>query len=238
MRELTLPGVDDRLFSYGDQENYLEARPVMQETRRHILDILRARGHATVDDIVAELQQRRGAITAVTVRHHLTRLQEDDLITSPELRRRATPGRPQHMYALTEKAKQQFPNNYQRLAECLLDQIQRQLPPEGVNVILEGVATNMASEAAIADVPLSERMDLVVDYLNDHGYEANWEARPDGFLLHTTNCPYHHMNETVNSPLCDMDMRLISALLGVVPRRVARLAEGDSACSYMVPSHN
>jgi predicted ArsR family transcriptional regulator len=46
------------------------------------------------------------------------------------------------------------------------------------------------------------------------------------------------MNETVNSPLCDMDMRLISALLGVVPRRVARLAEGDSACSYMVPSHN
>lgn len=208
----------------------------MQETRRYILDILRARGQATVDDIVEDLQKRRGKITAVTVRHHLTRLQEEELITSPELRRRATPGRPQHMYSLTEKAKDYFPNNYQRLAAKLLDQLQRQLPPEGVNVIMEGVAATMAEEAQIPDLSLRERLDAVVNYLNDQGYEANWTSTDKGFVLHTGNCPYEQINANMNHhTLCGMDMRLIASLLGVVPRRIASVAEGDQTCSYFIP---
>ncbi|MBZ0289586.1 MAG: helix-turn-helix domain-containing protein [Anaerolineae bacterium] len=93
----------------------------MQRTRRHILNILHERGEATVDEIVTELQNVRGKdITAVTVRHHLTKLQEDGLITSPQMRHRSTPGRPQHVYALTDRALGQFPSNYQRLAASLL----------------------------------------------------------------------------------------------------------------------
>ena len=99
----------------------------MQETRRFILEILRRRRQATVDDIVAELQKQRGSITAVTVRHHLKLLQEEDLITSPELRRRTSPGRPQYIYTLTDKAREHFPNNYQRLAEGLLEELQKHL---------------------------------------------------------------------------------------------------------------
>ena len=92
----------------------------MQQTRRHILDILKAQGEATVDEIVEALQTRRGKqITAVTVRHHLTRLQEENLITAPQMRHRSTPGRPQHVYSLTQKAVAQFPNNYQQLASGL-----------------------------------------------------------------------------------------------------------------------
>src|SRR5690606_33130926 len=154
----------------------------MQETRRLILEILRERGHATVDDIVGELQKRRGQITAVTVRHHLTRLQGADLITTPELRRRTTAGRPQPKDPLTEKAHQVFPNNYQRLAASLMNELSRRLPPEGVNVILEGVAADMAQDASIPDLPPAERLDLVVQYLNDHGYHASWQETEDGYL--------------------------------------------------------
>jgi predicted ArsR family transcriptional regulator len=210
----------------------------MQETRRHILDILRVHGQATVDDIVDELQKRRGKITAVTVRHHLTRLQEEDLITSPELRRRTTPGRPQHTYALTEKARSVFPNNYQRLATKLVEQLSQQLSADGVNVIIEGVALCMAGEAAIPDVPVRERMDVVVEYLNEHGYDARWENGDHGFVLHTYNCPYEQIAQAGNHSLCNMDMRLIASLLGVVPRRLARMADGDSACSYWIPCDN
>lgn len=207
----------------------------MQSTRRYILDILRSRGQATVDDIVHELQQRRGTITPVTVRHHLMILQQEELITSPELRRRKSPGRPQHVYALTEKAKEHFPNNYQRLAAGLLESIRKQLPPEGVNVILEGVAEGLANDAAIPDIPLSERMELVVDYLSSQGYDASWEVCVDGFILHTSNCPYHHLAETDGS-LCDMDMRLVARLLGVVPRRAGHMANGDATCAYLIPA--
>lgn len=206
----------------------------MQETRRYILDILRRRGQSTVDDIVEELQKRRGSITAVTVRHHLMRLQEEELITSPELRRRSSPGRPQYVYALTEKAKDLFPNNYQRLAVGLLGELQRRLPPDNVNVILEGVADSMAQEVYLPDAPMPERLDVVVDYLNDNGYEAMWAKADEGYLLITTNCPYHGLADETGA-VCQMDMRLISTLLGVIPRRVDHVSRGDTQCSYLIP---
>ena len=205
----------------------------MQETRRFILEILRRR-QATVDDIVEELQKRRGSITAVTVRHHLKLLQEEDLITSPELRRRSSPGRPQYIYTLTDKAREHFPNNYQRLAEGMLEELQKHLPPEGVNVILEGVADQMAAEASIPEGNLPDRLDVAVDYLTDRGYEAHWEQSTDGYVLFTSNCPYHHISEH-NLSLCEMDMRLISSLLSVVPRRITRVVDGDETCSYLIP---
>lgn len=205
----------------------------MQETRKLILEILRARGQATVDDIVSDLQTRRGSITAVTVRHHLTRLQEDELITMPELRRRTTPGRPQYVYMLTEKAQEHFPNNYQRLATGLLAELQKQLPPAGVNVILEGVADQLAADLYIPDVTFDERMNLVVDYLSQQGYEAHWETSDQGYIIHTSNCPYHQIAGD-NHVLCEMDMRLIATLLGAVPQRISHMVEGDENCSYLV----
>lgn len=208
----------------------------MQETRRYILDILKTHGEATVDEIVEELQQRRGKdITAVTVRHHITCLQKDNLIASPQLRHRDSPGRPQHVYALTEAAIAQFPNNYQQLAAGLLQVLQEQLPPEGVNVILEGVARHMAGEANIPDIPLPERLDMAVEYLSTRGYEAYWEADDADFILYTDNCPYHQLAKN-NHTLCELDMRLIASLLGVVPRRMAHVASGDSGCAYRIPN--
>jgi predicted ArsR family transcriptional regulator len=207
----------------------------MQQTRRHILDILKEYGEATVDDIVTELQKRRGKeITAVTVRHHLTRLQTDNLITSPQMRHRNTPGRPQHIYTLTEKAFGQTPTNYQYLADHLLQTLREQMPADGVNVILEGVARRMADDADIPALPLPQRLNFVVDYLNRQGYHAHWEQVATGYILHTSNCPYHAVAET-DQTLCEMDLRLVSTLLGVVPRRLSHIMSGDAACTYSIP---
>jgi predicted ArsR family transcriptional regulator len=207
----------------------------MQETRRHILDILKERGQATVDDIVTELRLRRGdEITAVTVRHHLSCLQKDNLITTPQLRHRTAPGRPQHVYMLTDDALAVFPNNYQPLAECLIDQLCANLPQREVNVILEGVADRMAADARIPNLPLGERVHQVVEYLNQHGYNAVCEKQDEGYVLRTSNCPYHHISQT-NHSLCEMDMRLIASMLGIVPRLIGRMSAGDTSCAYLIP---
>ncbi len=210
----------------------------MQPTRRYILEILRERGEATVDEIVDLLQQRRGKdITPVTVRHHINLLQQEALVTSPELRRRSAPGRPQHVYALTEKAREHFPNNYERLVAGLMHQLERALPSDAINVIFEGVAAEMAAE--LPPPPpgstVEERLNAAVAYLNTHGYEANWEQAAEGYLLHTHNCPYHHIASTTQA-LCHMDMRLIAGLLGVIPRPCARQSNGDHTCSYLIPA--
>jgi predicted ArsR family transcriptional regulator len=190
-----------------------------------------------VDDLVAELRKRKGDITAVTVRHHLTRLQQENLIASPDLLHRTTPGRPQHVYVLTEKARECFPNNYVPLTTHLLGQMAQLLPQPQVNVILEGVADRMASEAGISHLPIQERLEKVVDYLNGHGYDAYWEVCDGGYVLHTANCPYHQVAETTLA-LCDMDMRLVASLLGVVPRLLQRVSSGAATCAYMIPYRN
>ena len=207
----------------------------MQQTRRHILDFLKAAGEATVDEIVEALQERWGKnITAVTVRHHLIRLHEDQLIAAPQLRHRNTPGRPQHVYTLTDKASAQFPNNYQRLAAGLLQELRDHLPPAGVNVILEGVADQMANEADIPTGPLEERLTFAVEYLSSRGYEAHWESDGQNYVLYTSNCPYHQVADD-NPSLCEMDIRLVASLLHVVPRRVSHVMAGDASCAYHIP---
>lgn len=208
----------------------------MQETRRQILEILRKKGQATVDELVVDLREYRGdTITAVTVRHHLNELLKEKLITTPELKHRNSPGRPQHIYTLTNEARDCFPNNYHPLTASLLEQISQQFSSREVNVILEGVADRMAANANIPDVSLPKKLDLAVEYLNKHGYNAHWEAMDNGYSLSTTNCPYHHL-ATTNHALCDMDMRLVASLIGIVPRLLSRASDGEANCSYWIPA--
>jgi predicted ArsR family transcriptional regulator len=154
----------------------------MQQTRLAILEIIKHRGQATVDDIVDELQQRSTAITPVTVRHHLKLLLEEGLITAPDMRRRATPGRPRYIYALTSKARDLFPNNYENLTLHLLDTLRHHVPADGVNVIFEGVADRMAAAFDCDPCTFEERLDRAVAYLNANGYDARWESSTDGVV--------------------------------------------------------
>lgn len=207
----------------------------MQQTRQHILEILKEKEQATVDEIVEGLSARIGNITAVTVRHHLEILRGDGLVSAPSVRRRTSPGRPQHMYALTDKALEIFPNNYRNLAAEMLLQLKSQLPRQEVNVILEGVADQMAGSIPQTDAPLPLRLNQVVEFLSDQGYAAFWESTDSGFVLHTSNCPYHQLAEN-HGELCVMDMRMITGLLGgIVPRRIGHMAEGDTSCAYLIP---
>jgi predicted ArsR family transcriptional regulator len=212
----------------------------MQQTRRLILDILREHREATVDELVRELKVRiQHDITAVTVRHHLDILRGEDLVTSPIVRRNGGPGRPQYIYALTAKAAETFPNNYPDLLDKLLAQIKAQLPSTQVNVIFEGVADQMITDARLPDfalyhVPMEARLDHVVGYLSRNGYEAHWEPSAEGYILHTRNCPYHKLAGT-HDQLCTMDMRLVAGLTGVIPRRLGRLVENDESCAYLFP---
>lgn len=205
----------------------------MQATRQLILQILKERGEATVDEIVECLQPERGNITAVTVRHHLNRLQLDGLITFAKMRRRATPGRPQHLYTLTDQGETRLPNNFKRLAGGLLNQINQHLSDSYINVILEGITSEMADEAHIPQGDMQNRLNAVVTYLNQHGYDARWYSTQEGYILETCNCPYHDLSHD-NQFLCQMDMRLISKMLGTVPRMTSRVSDGDETCAYFI----
>jgi predicted ArsR family transcriptional regulator len=205
----------------------------MQQTRRHILEILKEHKEATIDEIVECLSGRIGKITAVTVRHHLEILRGDGLVAAPAVRRRSAPGRPQYVYTLTERASDFFPNNYQGLATNLLEQMKTQLPVVQVNEILEGVADKMATQAMIPDAPLEIRLDHAVAYLNSQGYTAAWQLSERGHILTISSCPYEQV--TCNNPeLCKMDEKLIRQLVGSRPQRLSWQLQNDEACTYLI----
>jgi predicted ArsR family transcriptional regulator len=80
-------------------------------------------------------------------------------------------------------------------------------------------------------------LNKVVEYLSEQGYNAHWEQTKPGYVIHTSNCPYHHLAGDYTE-LCDMDFRMIAALLGgIVPRRVGHIGSGDETCAYLVPVH-
>lgn len=202
----------------------------MQGTRQAILNILKENGQATVDQLSDYLN-----LTPVTIRHHLDILRSEGLVQAPKVKRRQTPGRPQHIYSLTEQASSFFPKNYVDFANLTLLELRDRVGAEEVDSIARGVARRMAADAPrpmVGEV-FSERLRRVVEFLNKKGYVARWESNGQGYLVHMANCPYQGLTQHHAAP-CIMDMALITELLGTEPERIAWASAGDDACAYMI----
>lgn len=206
----------------------------MHAVRRHILEILKESGGATV----AELAERLD-MAPVSVRHHLDILQGDNLIKVGRIERTGNVGRPQQIYQLTDDADELFPNNFAVLAISMARQIKQILPPEQVEAVFHSLADEMLAEVNVAELaalPLTERLDRVTDFLNEHGYLARWEPYAEdenSYVLYKHNCPYAGMAGE-HRELCMMDQMLIDRLVGVHCDRTASVANHDRCCTYRI----
>jgi predicted ArsR family transcriptional regulator len=203
----------------------------MQKTRQKILEYLKEHDEATVE----ELSEMLNDLTAVTVRHHLDVLRSEGLVAAPHVRHRDTPGRPRYVYSLTEKAEAFFPKNLGTLTSVVLDEIQAQFPAEKINVIFAGIARRMTNEfePGPPGEPFEARLERVVEHLSEHGYDASWERRTDGYVLHTGNCPYSTIVED-HEELCRLDLEYVSELLSVTSKRLSHKLDGAATCSYFI----
>ncbi len=204
----------------------------MQVTRQRILEILKERGQATIDELGETLD-----LTPVTIRHHLDILRGDGLVEVPEVRRRTTPGRPQYVYTLTEAAADYFPKNYAGFTNLMISEIRDRFEPAELDRVLRGMAGKMLADVPrpAEGEPMTQRLERAVQFFNSKGYIAKWEKGPDGFFLNTNNCPYRDVSRS-NTEVCVMDMTVISDLLGVIPERISWTAAGDNGCTYRIPS--
>jgi len=202
----------------------------MQSTRQAILNILKEQGQATVDQLSIRLK-----LTPVTIRHHLDILRSEGLVQAPKVRRRQTPGRPQHVYSLTEQASSYFPKNYVSFADLTLTETRERVGAQEMEAIIHGVAKRMAAEGPqpLDGESMPSRLNRVIEFLNGKGYVARWEQNDQGYLVHTSNCPYQGITNHHNAP-CVMDMEMIAQLLGSTPQRLSWITSGDPTCTYLV----
>lgn len=200
----------------------------MQKTRRQILDILKRKGTATLDELAREI-----GLSAVTIRAHLSVLERDDLVTSDEVRGRV--GRPHFVYTLTSRAQEQFPVSYHVVAHRFLEAFRTIAGPEQMQKVVQQVADSWAAErvARVTGREMEQRVAEVVAIRNEEGAMAEWERVDGAILIHQHNCPASQI-ACHHPEVCQAELEYLSRLLGAVVERQGETRGMERRCSYRV----
>jgi predicted ArsR family transcriptional regulator len=205
-----------------------------KSTRDRVLRTLLKDHRCTINELALAVD-----INPVSVRHHISRLQAEGLVTSEEERHGV--GRPRQVYYLTESGLEQFPTRYLRLTIRLLEQLKENLPPKMVNQLFSQMATDLVEEYSrsvnLQGLSTEERLDLIHDLLKEEGFEIEWERQDDQYLIREINCPYLHVGQT-HPEICRIDQTLISTMLNMPTEKVKCVLDGDNHCMYVVPHEN
>jgi DeoR family suf operon transcriptional repressor len=198
------------------------------QTRRIILRTLRSKGKCDIK----ELAEAAG-VSPVSVRHHISNLQADQLIEAAEVRQGV--GRPHYVYSLTDLGMESFPKRYVRLTNRLLEEMKDTLPEEKIRELLKGIAASMAQEYAgqLEGQPLPERIRRLRDFLTEEGFETEIHDKGDHWILRELACPYVRLSMR-HPEICNVDRDFIATALSLPVERVNCLASGDSFCTFEV----
>jgi DeoR family suf operon transcriptional repressor len=200
----------------------------MKSTRDRILQTMLRHPRSTINELAAAV-----GINPISVRHHLTNLQVEGLVTAEEERHGV--GRPRLVYFLTEDGLEKFPTRYLRLTTRILTQMKDKFPQPMVSEMFREVATIMADEhsAALKGLNVEERLDVMKDLLAEEGFVVEWEKKGAEYLIHEITCPYLHVGQS-HPEVCTVDQTLISKMLAVPANKIQCILSGAAHCTYVV----
>jgi DeoR family suf operon transcriptional repressor len=208
--------------------------PVLQElslTRRHLLDLLKARGEATALELAVELE-----LTSSAVRQQLDGLKADGLVfplgsASDEGRR----GRPSVRWRLSVAADALYPRAYADLTNELLGYVEGS-SPELVDAIFRQRRDRRieSARARLAGLAFDERIAELARILDEDGYLADWSRDEDAYLVTERNCAIVGVAERYRQA-CGSEMEFIRAVLPEASvERVTHIVSGGLHCTYRV----
>ena len=200
----------------------------MDGTRLSILNSLQRRP-ATVDQLSAEL-----GLAAAAVRRHLEILQRDRLVDYEPVRKK--PGRPEHLFALTEDGQELMPKRYHLLLQRILQGLTVSANGSGdaaVKGLLTLVARTMVEEhrSRAMDGEETDRIALLRRILEDEQFSPVITDSPDGIQVTLHNCPYRGVANQ-SDVICTLDRELIAEVLGAPVSSTARINLGHPLCTY------
>jgi DeoR family transcriptional regulator, suf operon transcriptional repressor len=200
----------------------------MKSTRERILQTLLSHPRSTINELADAV-----SINAISVRHHLTSLQAEGLVSAEEERHGV--GRPRLVYFLTEKGLERFPTNYFRLTNRLLDQLKETLPEPMVNTLFTQMANTMTATLPqqVQSLSIEEKLDLVKELLNQEGFSVEWEKLGDQYAIHEITCPYYHVGQS-HPEVCAVDQTVISTVLAIPAEKINCVLRGDAHCTYLI----
>jgi len=200
----------------------------MNSTRNRILQTLLRQPRSTINALAEAV-----GINPISVRHHLTNLQVEGLVSTEEERHGV--GRPRLVYFLTEAGTERFPTRYLRLTSRLLDQLKSTMPEPMVGKLFTQMASDMAEDYAeqMKGLSMEERLNLTKILLAEEGFNMEWEKAGNQYQIHEITCPYLRIGKS-HPEVCTVDQTLISKMLAVPAEKVQCILRGDAHCTYVV----
>ncbi len=200
----------------------------MKSTRDRILQTLLRHPRSTINELAEAV-----GINPISVRHHLTNLQVEGLVTAEEERHGV--GRPRLVYLLTEDGLEKFPTRYLRLTTRLLSQMKEKFPGPMVGDLFKEVAINLAAEheEQLKGLSMEERLDALGDLLAEEGFVVEWERKGEEYHIHEITCPYLQVGQT-HPEVCIVDQTLISKMLAMPAEKIQCILSGATHCTYVV----
>lgn len=204
----------------------------MKSTREKVLQTLAGKPRSTIVEIAEAV-----GINAISVRHHLTSLQAESLVSAEEERHGV--GRPRLVYFLTEKGMEKFPTRYFRLTNNLLGQIKASLPEDEVNGLFQKMANRISEEyePVVQSLSFEERLELLRTVMAEEGYELTWKKDGSKYSINEVSCPFYQIGKD-HPEICLFDKTLIANLLVVPDSRVKHVKKSDNSCAFIIDSND
>jgi predicted ArsR family transcriptional regulator len=200
-------------------------------TKRRILERL-IRADATVAELARTLD-----MTEAGVRQHLDALADNGLVAS-RTRPGEGRGRPPTVWALTDLARDLFPDRHDDLTVDLISAVRAALGDEGLQRVIDA-RTEQQRAAYVRAIPkrgsLRARAEALARVRAEEGYVAEVLDDPDGdgVLLVEHHCPICTA-ATACAGLCASELELFREVMGPSVRveRTQHLLSGDRRCAY------
>jgi predicted ArsR family transcriptional regulator len=200
----------------------------MMSTHDKILQALLHHPQRSINELAEDV-----GINPISVRHHLTNLQAQGLVSAKEEKHGV--GRPRLVYALTQDGMEKFPTKYLRLTTRLLAQMKETMPGPLVRDLFSQMAENLASQYAgrMQGLDIEQRLDFLKDLLSQEGFTVEWEKKGSGYQIHEISCPYYQIG-VAHPEVCAVDQTLISRMLALPADKVQCVLDGGAHCTYAV----
>lgn len=198
--------------------------------RRLLTLLLETKSGLTADDLAERLDVSRSA-----VHQHLTALERDGFVAKKTLAPKG--GRPGFAWTLTEGGVHLFPKQYALLASLLVDALKQTLSSAELVRVLRLLGTKLAAEHAdrLRGKSRREQVAIVAEIMRELGYHARTAPDPGASLplIDARNCVYHHL-AAEHSEVCELDLALLSTLLGGKIEHVECMVRGGASCRFRV----
>jgi predicted ArsR family transcriptional regulator len=202
----------------------------MKSTRDVVLQTLLLNNRCTINKLAEAV-----GINPISVRHHIAKLEAENLVVSQEERHGV--GRPRRVYFLTQKGMEHFPSRYVQMSIRLLEQLKQTISSTDVKNLFSKIGEDIVADhtdpAQLGGLSLEKRLDLMQEVLSHEGFIVSWDREGDTYHIHEISCPYIHIGQT-HPEICALDQTIISKVLAVPVEKIKCVLKDGEHCTYTV----